>query len=76
MINLNKKIATLRRAVKPTVRITSAKIRAKKEGNRNDTLSVRCHYGYPMKYSKKNELTKRFLYLLLQFYVNATVNTA
>lgn len=58
------------------VRITSAKIRAKKEGNRNDTLSVRCHYGYPMKYSKKNELTKRFLYLLLQFYVNATVNTA
>lgn len=76
MINLNKKIATLRRAVWRTVRITSAKIRAKKEGNRNDTLSVRCHYGYPMRYSKKNELTKRFLYLLLQISVNVMVNTA
>lgn len=52
-MSIKKELATLRRAVKPTVRITSAKIRAKKEGNRNDTLSVRCHYGYPMKYSKK-----------------------
>lgn len=75
-MSIKKELATLRQPVWRTVRITSAKIRAKKEGNRNDTLSVRCHYGYPMKYSNKNELTKRFLYLLLQISVNVMVNTA